>query len=203
MCMTPAKPLPHSLGLIRTSSRIRERKGKRSMSFWTPTARLKASHRQAHSKTASYFHPSLRDCRRKFYSAVSRMISRSGVCGLNFTKRSSFSTSGLRRRMSSKPGAYALLPVVGNQSWIRRFPSRASSPTIAAHEFEHGNFLRATPMPLKISPRACWQSFPQSQRALPPRRSRGKSSASVCRRQKLSAARFFRIAAMKRGKTMP
>jgi hypothetical protein len=30
-------------------------------------------------------------------AAVSRMISRSGVCGLNFTKRSSFSTSGLWR----------------------------------------------------------------------------------------------------------
>jgi O-6-methylguanine DNA methyltransferase len=39
------------------------------------------------------------------YSAVSRMISRSAVCGLNFAKRSSFFTSGLRRRMSSKPGA--------------------------------------------------------------------------------------------------
>jgi len=44
---------------------------------------------------------------RAFYSAVSRMISRSGVCGLNLTWRSSFSTCGLRRRMSSKPGAYA------------------------------------------------------------------------------------------------
>jgi hypothetical protein len=31
----------------------------------------------------------------KIHFAVSRMISRSGVCGLNFTKRSSFSTSGL------------------------------------------------------------------------------------------------------------
>jgi hypothetical protein len=31
------------------------------------------------------------------------MISRSGVCGLNFTQRSSFSTHGLRQRMSSKP----------------------------------------------------------------------------------------------------
>ena len=40
-----------------------------------------------------------------FYAAVSRMISRSGVCGLNFTTRSSFSTSGLRRRMSSNTGA--------------------------------------------------------------------------------------------------
>jgi hypothetical protein len=35
---------------------------------------------------------------RDFQPAVSRMISRSGVCGLNFTKRSSFSTSGLRRK---------------------------------------------------------------------------------------------------------
>jgi hypothetical protein len=33
---------------------------------------------------------------KKFQLAVSRMISRSGVCGLNFTKRSSFSISGLR-----------------------------------------------------------------------------------------------------------
>ena len=39
------------------------------------------------------------------YPAVSRIISPNGVCGLNFTKLSSFSTRGLRRRISSKPGA--------------------------------------------------------------------------------------------------
>ena len=41
------------------------------------------------------------------HPAVSRMISLNDVCGLNFTNRSNFFTSGLRRRMSSKPGAYA------------------------------------------------------------------------------------------------
>jgi hypothetical protein len=38
------------------------------------------------------------------HSAVSRMISRNGVCGLNFTQRSSFSTSGLRQVLSSRQG---------------------------------------------------------------------------------------------------
>jgi len=56
-------------------------------------------------KTAGYFHPRHRRLVAYFQPAVSRMISRSGVCGRNFTKRSSFFTSGLRRRMSSKSGA--------------------------------------------------------------------------------------------------
>ena len=41
------------------------------------------------------------------YPAVRRMISASDVCGRKPVVLASFSTTGLRRRMSSKPGAYA------------------------------------------------------------------------------------------------
>jgi hypothetical protein len=87
--------------------------------FLPPLPGLVPLFRLTHGFTVGYFLPSLRDfaalrlCAfalkyssvsrpsRDDYAAVSRMISRSGVRGLNFTKRSSFSTSGLRRRALS------------------------------------------------------------------------------------------------------
>ena len=56
-------------------------------------------------ETAGYSHTRLWCWVAKFHPAVSRMISRSGVRGRNFTKCSSFFTSGLRRRISSNSGA--------------------------------------------------------------------------------------------------
>jgi hypothetical protein len=65
--------------------------------------------RQIHSVSPSARRQRLRPGRSRspfqISDAVSRMISCNGVSGLNCTDRSNFFTSGLRRRMSSKPGA--------------------------------------------------------------------------------------------------
>ncbi len=122
------------------------------------------------------------------------MISRSGVCGLNFTKRSSFSTSGLRRAHVVK--ARRIRPVVGNQ-FNPGF--RAERLHHEPREFEHGNFLRAAD--IKISPRA-FSQFCKRTSASTTSFTRQKA-ARLFAVAETSAARFFFAAAMKRGKTIP